>query len=59
MLKTLATFSNKNASAKYAKSSFSLKPYIGQKVTIKFASNETLKGHVTSFLIDNVAVPVS
>jgi hypothetical protein len=59
VLKTLATFSNKDASAKYAKSSFSLKPYIGQKVTIKFASNETLKGHTTSFLIDNVAVPVS
>ncbi|HET7016808.1 MAG TPA: putative Ig domain-containing protein, partial [Streptosporangiaceae bacterium] len=59
VLKTLVTFSNKNAAAKYAKSSFSLKPFIGQKVTIKFASNETLKGHTTSFLIDNVAVPVS
>jgi hypothetical protein len=59
VLKTLATFSNKNAAAKYAKSSFSLKPFIGQTVTIKFASAETLKGHTTSFLIDNVAVPVS
>src|SRR5712691_12178135 len=59
VLKTLATFSNKNAAAKYAKSSFSLKPFIGQRVTIKFASNETLKGHATSFLIDNAAVPVS
>ncbi|HET7016915.1 MAG TPA: putative Ig domain-containing protein, partial [Streptosporangiaceae bacterium] len=59
VLKTLATFSNKNASAKYAKHTFSLKPFIGQKVTIRFASNETLKGHATSFLIDNVAVPVS
>ena len=34
-LKTLATFSNRNAAAKYAKSSFNLKPFIGQKVTIK------------------------
>jgi hypothetical protein len=64
VLKTLATFSNKNApkngtTGKYAKSSFSLKPFIGQTVTIKFASSETLKGHTTSFLIDNVAVPVS
>jgi hypothetical protein len=59
VLKTLATFSNKNAAAKYAKSSFALLPFIGQKVTIRFASNETLKGHATSFLIDNVAVPVS
>ena len=59
VLKTLATFSNKNAAAKYAKSSFALKPFIGQTVTIKFASAETLKGHTTSFLVDNVAVPVS
>jgi hypothetical protein len=35
------------------------KDTLSQTVTIKFASNETLKGHATSFLIDNVAVPVS
>jgi len=59
VLKTLATFTNQNAAAKYAKSSFSLKPFIGKKVTIRFASSETLAGHTTSFLIDNVAVTAS
>ena len=59
VLKTVATFSNKNAAPKYARHSFALTPFIGQKVTIKFAGNETLKGHATSFLIDNAAVPVS
>jgi hypothetical protein len=59
VLKTLTVVSNKNAAAKYAKFSFSLKPFIGQKVTIRFASSETLKGHATSFLVDNVAVAVS
>jgi hypothetical protein len=59
VLKTLATFSNKNAAAKYATISVSLTPFIGRKVTITFASNETLTGHTTSFLIDNVAVTAS
>jgi hypothetical protein len=58
VLKTLATFSNQNAASRYASSSFSLTPFIGQKVTIRFVSSETLRGHATSFLIDNVAVPV-
>jgi hypothetical protein len=48
-----------NAASKYAKFSFSLKPFIGRKVTIRFASSETLKGHATSFLVDNVAIAVS
>jgi hypothetical protein len=59
VLKTLATVSNKNAAANYARFSFSLKPWIGQQVTIRFASSETLKGHATSFLVDNVAVTVN
>ena len=59
VLKTLAAVSNKATAAKYAKFSFSLKPWIGQKVTIAFASSETLKGHATSFLVGNVAVAVS
>ena len=59
VLATPATFSNKNATSAYAKSSFSLQPFIGRKVTIRFASNENLAGHATSFLIDNVAVAVS
>jgi hypothetical protein len=59
VLKTLATFSNKNAAARYASFSFSLTPFIGQKVTIRFASSETLKGPATSFLIDNIAAQAS
>ena len=59
VLRTLTTVSNKSAAAKYATFSFSLKSFIGQKVTIRFASSETLKGHATSFLVDNVAVAVS
>jgi hypothetical protein len=59
VLKTLTTVSNKNAASTYARFSFSLKSFIGQKVTIKFTSRETLSGHATSFLVDNVAVAVS
>ncbi|HET7017195.1 MAG TPA: putative Ig domain-containing protein [Streptosporangiaceae bacterium] len=59
VLKTLATYSNKNAASKYAKFSFNLAAFKGTKITISFASNETLKKHNTSFLIDNVAIPVS
>lgn len=29
------------------------------KATIRFAGSETLKGHATSFLVDNVAIAVS
>ena len=59
VLKTLATYSNKNAASKYAKFSFNLAAFKGQKITISFASNETLKKHNTSFLIDNAAIPVT
>ena len=59
VLKTLATFSSQNASASYARHFFGLKPWLGQQVTIKFTSNETLTGHTTSFLLDNVGIAAS
>jgi hypothetical protein len=59
VLKTLATFTNQDAAASYARHFYSLKPWLGQQVTIKFTSNETLTGHTTSFLLDNAGVAAS
>jgi hypothetical protein len=56
VLKTLAAYSNRNASANYRLYQFSLKAFIGQTIVIRFSSAETLKSHATSFLIDNVAL---
>jgi xanthomonalisin len=59
VLKTLASFSNKNASGNYRLYQFSLKGFTGQTIVIKFSSAETLRKHATSFLIDNVTLKAS
>ena len=58
VLGTLATYSNQGSTG-YSQHSFSLAPYIGQKITLKFTGKETIAGHVTSFLVDDNALNVS
>jgi hypothetical protein len=59
VLAVLATYSNRGGTAGYGQHSFSLAPYIGQKITLKFTGKETLTGHDTSFLVDDNALNVS
>jgi hypothetical protein len=60
VLATLGTFSNKNSSTAYVQHTFSVAPYIGQKVTLKFTGKETLGGgDNTSFFDDDNALKVS
>jgi subtilase family serine protease len=60
VLATLATLSNQNATSGYVQHSYSLAPYIGQTITIKFTGKETLGGgHNTSFFEDDNALNVS
>jgi Putative Ig domain len=58
VLAALATYSNRGSTG-YSQRSFSLAPYIGQKVTLKFTGKEALARHVTSFLVDDNALNVS
>jgi serine protease len=60
VLKTLATFSNRNAGG-YKQHSFSLSPgsyhgQPGQRITLRFTATVTGTGHTTSFLIDDTAL---
>lgn len=57
-LETLADFSNLDAAAGYVRHSFSLTPYAGQTVTLKFSSVEDVSGP-TSFVVDDAALTVS
>jgi putative Ig domain-containing protein len=59
VLATLKTLSNLNATGGYARHSYSLTRFIGQRVTIKFTGKETLAGHNTSFFDDDNALNVS
>jgi Putative Ig domain len=59
VLATLATLSNLNATGGYSQHSYSVAPYIGQKITIKYTGTETLTGHNTSFFDDDNALNVS
>jgi hypothetical protein len=59
VLATLATLSNQNSTGAYAQFSYSLVPYIGQTITIKYTGKETLAGHNTSFFDDDNAINVS
>jgi hypothetical protein len=59
VLATLANYSNLNATGGYAQHTFSLTPYIGQKITIKYTGTETLNGSNTSFFEDDNALNVS
>ena len=54
VLGTLATYSNLNAAAGYTQRSFSLAPYAGQTVTIKFLGVENASLQ-TSFVLDDVS----
>jgi PKD repeat protein len=57
LLATLATYSNLNAAAGYVQKTFSLTPYIGQKITIKFTGTED-SSLQTSFVLDDVTLNV-
>jgi hypothetical protein len=60
VLSTLATLSNLNTTGGYSQYSYSLAPYIGQKITLKFTGKETLNnGDNTSFFEDDNALNVS
>ncbi|MBS2965903.1 fibronectin type III domain-containing protein [Actinocrinis puniceicyclus] len=58
VLSTLATYSNLNHNTGYTQHSFSLAPYAGQKVTLKFTGAEDYTMQ-TSFVLDDTAVNVS
>jgi len=55
---TLATYSNLNKNTGYAQKSFSLTPYAGQTVSLKFTGTEDVSLQ-TSFVVDDTAVNVS
>ncbi|WP_280702750.1 S53 family peptidase [Kitasatospora sp. GP82] len=55
---TLATYSNLNAVAGYTQRSFSLCPYIGKTITLRFTGVEDASLQ-TSFVIDDTALNVS
>ena len=59
VLATLATYSNLNHTSGYSQHTFSLAPYIGQRITIKFTGTETLSGYNTNFFEDDNALNVS
>jgi hypothetical protein len=60
VLATLSTLSNQNEGTGYVEHSFSLTPYIGQTITIKFTGVETLgDGYDTSFFEDDNALNVN
>jgi hypothetical protein len=59
VLSTLSTLSNQNEGTGYVEHSFSLAPFIGQTITIKFTGTETLGGgYDTSFFEDDNALNV-
>ncbi len=55
---TLATFSNLNHASGYQQHSYSMAPYAGQKVTLKFVGQED-SSLATSFCVDDSALNVS
>jgi hypothetical protein len=57
VLATLATFSNLNAANGYTQHSYSLAPYIGQSVSLKFTGTEN-SSLQTSFVLDDTALNV-
>jgi hypothetical protein len=60
VLATLATLSNQNEGTGYVEHSYSVAPYIGQKITIKFTGKETLgSGYDTNFFEDDNGLNVS
>jgi subtilase family serine protease len=60
VLATLGTLSNENEGSGYVQHSYSVAPYIGQTITIKFTGKETLgDGYDTNFFEDDNALNVS
>jgi len=60
VLATLGTLSNQNEGTGYVQHSYSVAPYIGQTITIKFTGKETLGGgYDTNFFEDDNALNVS
>jgi hypothetical protein len=60
VLATLATLSNQQEGSGYVQHSYSVAPYIGQKITIKYTGKETLGGgYDTNFFEDDNALNVS
>jgi hypothetical protein len=57
VLGTLATFSNLNHASGYQQHTYSLAPYIGQSITLKFTGSEDYELQ-TSFVIDDTALNV-
>jgi len=55
---TLATYSNLNKASGYVSHSFSLAPYIGQTISVKFTGTED-SSLQTSFVIDDTSLNVS
>jgi len=58
VLATLHTYSNLNRGTGYAQRSFSLSPYAGQTITLKFTGSEDYELQ-TSFVIDDTAINVN
>ncbi|HYS41488.1 MAG TPA: peptidase, partial [Pseudonocardiaceae bacterium] len=58
VLSTLATYTNLNHATGYTQRSFSLAPFAGQAVTLKFTGSEDFELK-TSFVIDDTAINVS
>src|ERR1700729_395279 len=60
VLATLGTLSNQNEGTGYVQHSYSVAPYIGQKITIKFTGKETLgSGYDSNFFEDDNGLNVS
>jgi hypothetical protein len=57
VLSTLATYSNLDHITGYLQHSFSLAPYAGQQITLKFTGSEDYE-YQTSFVIDDTALNV-
>ncbi|MCU1679465.1 MAG: Hydrolase [Amycolatopsis sp.] len=58
VLSTLANFSNANAASGYTQHTYSLAPYAGQTVTLRFTGVEDSSAQ-TSFVVDDTALNVS
>jgi len=58
VLATLHTYSNLDHNVGYAKRTFSLAPYAGQTIKLKFTGKEDYE-YQTSFVIDDTALNVS
>jgi len=58
VLSTLHTYSNLDHNTGYAQRSFSLAPYAGQTITLKFTGKEDFELQ-TSFVVDDTAINVS